>query len=229
MPIINDPEFGEVVIRKYRQARSIKATVAPNGKLRISAPQHAPNFLIKSFIKQSRLSIRQLIDTATPKVEYTPGMTIGKSHSLLVTEGSTLQATIKGNYINLTLPKEKELNSKNVQDMLRPYIIKALKKQAKAHLPRRLEHLAREHNFTYNSLKFSHASSRWGSCSSQKTITLNIALMKLPFDLIDYVLIHELAHTIEMNHSKSFWAIVEEAFPSYRTQRRLLKQETPNI
>lgn len=229
MPTLNDKEFGEIIIRKYSTASSIKARRSPSGKLSVSAPKNIPIFVIKNFIKQSRPQLRELIKVSTPKTIYSDGMSIGKSHSLIVKEAESLSVQTKNNKIVLGMPRGVNINDQEVVDELRPVIIRSLRKEAKAYLPRRLDFIAKDHDLSYSKVKFSHASSRWGSCSNNGTITLNIALMKLPFSLIDYVIAHELAHTIEMNHSSSFWRVVETIDPNYKSNRELLKEETPNI
>lgn len=72
--------------------------------------------------------------------------------------------------------------------------------------------------------RLSQAKTRWGSCNSRGFITLNWRLIQLPLHLIDYVVAHELAHIIEMNHSKAFWAVVKKVCPGYRVVRRELKE-----
>jgi predicted metal-dependent hydrolase len=85
-----------------------------------------------------------------------------------------------------------------------------LRKQASAYLPGRLQTLASQYGFTYASLKISKSRSRWGSCSAKKNINLSLFLMTLPAHLIDYVILHELCHTQVMNHSPSFWKLMDE-------------------
>ncbi|MDR2511661.1 MAG: M48 family metallopeptidase [Bacteroidales bacterium] len=89
----------------------------------------------------------------------------------------------------------------------------ALKKQlradAKHFLPERLNFFAQQYGFQYNGLRFSSAKTRWGSCNNKKSISLNIKLMLLPQHLTDYVILHELCHTVEMNHSQKFWQLLD--------------------
>jgi len=157
------------------------------------------------------------------------GMQIGKSHTLLIRSGSTLQAIRKGQRIHVAIPETIMRDDPKVSAVVRPVVIQALRIEAKSYLPKRLAYLASYGGYKYERVRFSHASGRWGSCSSQGTISLNIALMKLPFELIDYVLVHELAHTNEMNHSQEFWRLVETGDPEYIEHRRQIKQQTPSI
>lgn len=164
-------------------------------------------------------------------IAFEHGMQIGKSHTLIVRPVTARQATARrhGQQIIVTLPEDKSLQHTTVARTVRDAVIEALRIEAKSYLPKRLAYLANASGFSYKKIRFSHASGRWGSCSSNGTISLNIALMKLPFELIDYVLVHELSHTIEMNHSKAFWNLVENADPQYKVHRTALKKESPSI
>ena len=101
---------------------------------------------------------------------------------------------------------------------------KWLKLKANEVLPPRLSNLAEQHGFHYNRVTIRGQKTRWGSCSSQKNINLNYKLLFLDQSIVDYVLIHELCHTIEMNHSKRFWSLVADCDESYQQHDRLLNQ-----
>ena len=229
MPTVTDEEFGTITVRRSARATQVRLRVAPDGSLRASMPVYAPIFLLKRLIKSSRPQLRKMLEHSLPQTEYHDGQQIGKSHTLIVRSATRLGVGRSKQHITVDLPPTLTLQSPEVVKKLREVVISALRLEAKSYLPKRLQYLANQHGFVYDKVRFSHASSRWGSCSSSGTISLNIALMKLPFELIDYVVIHELAHTVEMNHSEAFWALVARGDTQYKQHRKLLKQESPSI
>lgn len=88
----------------------------------------------------------------------------------------------------------------------------------------RVEELAKLYSFSYREITIRDQTSRWGSCSHERNLNFNWRLIFAPIKVMDYVIIHELAHTLQMNHSAKFWAIVERCDPSYQHSREWLKQ-----
>lgn len=86
-----------------------------------------------------------------------------------------------------------------------------------------IEHFAPLMNVSPREVKLSSARTQWGSCTTRGTVRLNWQLIKMPLDLIDYVVVHELAHLREMNHSAAFWSVVEAVCPDYMERRRQLR------
>lgn len=231
MTTITDDEFGTISLRRSSRASQIRIKVAPDGRLVVSLPLYAPVFLVKRLISSSRSQLRTMLDSGQQVEQYEDGMHIGKSHTLVVRRatGGTIVSKRHGQQIVLTLPEDKSINDPDCVRVIRDAVRDALRIEAKSYLPKRLAFLAEKHDFSYQRVRFSHASGRWGSCSTSGTISLNIALMKLPFELIDYVLIHELCHTLEMNHSDEFWRLVESCYPEYKQHRKELKKQTPTL
>lgn len=227
MPTLTDKEFGEITVRRSPRSRRMSISVAPNGTVRVTAPQMTPLFVIKRMLMSNRASVRELMDRHGEAHGYFEDMAIGKSHHLQVRDGQTTHVTRSGTQLIATIAAHDDIRSQATQTEIRKAVIAALRKEAKAYLPRRLAYLARQGDFSYQRVRLTHSSSRWGSCSSSGTISLNIALMKLPFELLDYVLVHELSHTVHMNHSQAFWAHVAMLDPQYRAHRRALKSWTP--
>lgn len=227
-----DPEFDEIIVQKRATTRHVRIRVGTDGKLIVSAPRLTPLIYIKQVVNSSRDELRSLLGQAGANQLYRENQAIGKSHTLRIVPTSmvtTPSVKVAKQTLLVYLPPNSTIHDKTVQRMIRDKVIVILRREAKAYLPRRLQHLANEHGFRYERVRFSHSSGRWGSRSSTGTISLNIALMKLPHELIDYVLIHELSHTRQMNHSPAFWTEVGSYDPQYRLHRQQLKRETPTI
>ena len=180
--IIEDAEFGEVIVRKSPLSRNVRFSISTSGRLQMSVPQYTSNFLAKRFLKVNREKIRAELPVNDPETQRA-----------------------------------------------RDYQKKVLMKKALEYLPYRLEYYAKLFGYTYDKCRLSHANTRWGSCSSNRTISLNIGLMKLPGELRDYVILHELAHLNHTDHSKAFWAEVEEHDKNYKVHEKKLKMFTPGV
>lgn len=180
--IIHDKEFGEIIVRKNSFSRYAKFSISTSGRLQMSVPKFASEFLIKRFINSSRAQIRRELPVKDPATQ-------------------------------------------RARDAKK----KLLTKQAREYLPYRLEYWAKKYGYHYERCRLSHANTRWGSCSSTGTISLNIGLMQVPEVLRDYVILHELAHLHHMDHSAAFWAEVGEHDPRYKEHRKKLKMFSPGV
>ncbi len=101
--------------------------------------------------------------------------------------------------------------------------IKLLVTRAKRIIPQRVRYYAGIMGVTYGNITIRMQKSRWGSCSSKGNLNFNCLLMKAPEEILDYVVVHELCHRKEMNHSPRFWAEVEKVLPDYKERRKWLK------
>ncbi len=230
MPSIHDEEFGTIHIRKHVRSSSLRIKVAPDGTLQATVPMYTPLIMAKRMIRMSRNQIREMVEHRDAQtLKLYDGMQIGKSHTLVTVPANQTSVSRRGQQIVVQLRAGETLETPTVIDIVKPIVLKALRREASSYLPRRLEYLAVQQDASYAKVRFSHAGTRWGSCSSNGTISLNIMLMMLPFELVEYVLVHELAHTKEMNHSSHFWAIVERALPNYKQLRKELKAYSPII
>lgn len=111
------------------------------------------------------------------------------------------------------------------QQSIRRILQQVLKVEAKSFLPNRLKENAENYKFTFESVRINNATSRWGSCSSKKRINLSCYLMLLPLELIDFVLVHELCHTEQMNHGADFKRKMKSIFPNNDLLNKRLREE----
>lgn len=113
-----------------------------------------------------------------------------------------------------------ELDISDIKDLEKYY-----KQEAKSYIVTRCNELAEEYWFTHKWIRINSATTRWGSCSSKKTLNFSYRLIMSPSDCIDYVIIHELCHLRQMNHSYKFWWEVATIMPEYKKYEKHLKQD----
>jgi hypothetical protein len=98
-----------------------------------------------------------------------------------------------------------QIENKEVQEFIRKVIIEVYRIEAKQILPKQISELATRYGYQFNKIAIKNLKSRWGSCSSKNNINLNLHLVRLPKHLMEYVLLHELVHTVHKNHGIEFW------------------------
>jgi predicted metal-dependent hydrolase len=99
------------------------------------------------------------------------------------------------------------------------------KDKARSFILQRIEYYNKDQRFSFNRIFIKNQSSRWGSCSKNKNLNFSFKLLYLPIELADYVIVHELCHLSELNHSKAFWDLVAQILPDYKVLQKRLKNE----
>ncbi len=130
----------------------------------------------------------------------------------------------KAEWIDKNLKKMQERQAKESEGTdLTEQEIRLLATRAKRIIPPRVRKYAEIIGVDYGSITIRMQKSRWGSCSAKGNLNFNCLLMRAPEEILDYVIVHELCHRKEMNHSDRFWAEVEKVMPSYKERRKWLK------
>ncbi len=156
---------------------------------------------------------------------------VRKSISLRVKDGELIVRApvfmLKGQIEDFVEKHREWIDKQLLEHSFKPQVseqeIKDLKKQAKNYIINRVEEIAEENWFKYNNIRITSAKTRWWSCTSKKNLNFSYYLIWASREVIDYVIIHELAHLREMNHSRAFRNIVESIMPDYKIYRKWLK------
>lgn len=228
---IEVPGIGTVKLYKRKGTRSLRLTVSLAGEVRVSLPYWLPYDAGARFALSKVDWIQARLQERTTTL-LSDGQAIGKTHHLTFISNpavSRITARVQGPQIRITHPDYISFNDTEVQLIAERAAIRALRVQAERLLPQRLKTLANMHGFTYKSSSVKRLSSRWGSCDNETNIILNLFLVQLPWDLVDYVVLHELTHTRVLNHGPEFWLEFEKHLPEAKKLRREIKKYRPVV
>ena len=209
--VVPDKDFGQIIIRTRITARNISMRTKPDG-LHVTVPPRCLTSKIMAVIEEYRPKLLEKWQKSAEQPLDLNFRIDAPCFRLHLEEGRFSRFTLRINEEDITIccPPRTDFAQKSVQDLLRNAIIRALKKSAQTYLPPLLSELANHYGFKYKKVKITGSKSRWGSCSSTGSINLSCYLMLLPPHLMDYVLLHELTHTKEMNHGPKFWEILND-------------------
>ena len=223
--------IGPVLLERSAKAKRVSIQIKSLAGVRVAVPvqvsfEQAQAFLLSKtdWIKQHLLKIQTQENKVTVYSRATPFTTFNHRLHLNPVVGLTkAHARIAQGYILINYPAHQSETDADVQQFIRQAITATYRLEAKAYLPGRVAYFARKFNFMYDKVVIKNAGTRWGSCSVTNNINLNLHLMRLPEALRDYVILHELAHTVEKNHGPRFWALLHRISGDARSLDRQMK------
>ena len=209
---IEDAELGTITWKVNAKARRMTFRTKPEG-VYVTIPTGTTPKEVKMAIETLRPKLLKAKEKAKPKPLIDLNYRIDAEYFKLSLVSGYRERFLSHSELGemrIICPPNADFNDAGLQEWLHKVIVEALRRNAKIVLPPRLYMLSMKHGLPYEQLKINSSKGRWGSCSAKKHINLSCYLMLLPSHLIDYVLLHELAHTKEMNHSEKFWALLDK-------------------
>lgn len=197
--------------------------ITENGELVVKAPRWLPQFEINRFINSKERWIEKTLGKFAQRSADSIVHTfesgdqfyyLGQLYPLSLSEEYGSRVTFKQGFYTKSASKS-EVKSK---------LVKWYKTKAKELLEIRLMTYAQQNDFSFSKMRISSAKTRWGSCTGKNVVSLNWKLIMMPQEIMDYVIVHELCHTVHHNHSKNFWHLVESITPDWKSKRKWLRE-----
>lgn len=219
--VVQYKQIGTVTYLKNRRSKNIKISVKPDKSVLVSYPFYCTTKEVLTFVhknedwilaQQQKIGLRRNKINANSKIEtklHSIEFVLGEKYNIETQEATVLITVI-------------DFESDKTQDYIEDIITQIYRFEAEKLLGPRLIELAAEHRFQFQRITIRNNKRNWGSCSSKNNISLNLQMMKLPDELIDYILLHELVHTRIKNHGPKFWEKLNEI--TNNRARELAKQ-----
>lgn len=215
-------------VRTSRRARHVRLTIKPDTGLEIVIPVSAKSVDIQSILQKRAdwiiKNLQEVKSSQHPRT-YQPGDIVhhlGQPLTIahqMVAQSGKIALTRRDNQLIFKITHDHQPDTAELKAALGQW----LHGQARTYIIPRTHELAKQHGFTVNQIRIKDQKTRWGSASSLGNLNFNRRLMMAPPPVIDYLIIHELCHFREMNHSRKFWALVKQYCPDYRHQINWLK------
>lgn len=228
-------EFLGLHVEVVRSRRQTAALHIVGNKLQVRVPNQVRDESIIEILQKKRPWIRrkvvQLKEVPVPQPkEFVSGEAfpfLGQNFRLKVQEGHRVGVQMSEGYL-LTTVRPSEVGEQRKQ-RIQQYLKSWYRSRAEERLQEKVELYSKQIGVSPKGLRVREFKSKWGSCDNRGTIAFNLNLIKAPHPIVDYVVIHELCHMIQPNHSKNFWKEVEKYDASYKDHRAWLKQHASEL
>ena len=206
--MIQDKDLGEITFKQNLRAKRMSIRILSNSLL-VSLPRgYGEKEGLKLIDEIREKLIKRQKSVNNKAIVLTEGnalTTLTFTVHIRKAERNNLFSSLKSGILNIDYPQNLNIEDSKTQAYFWKSINYFLRKEAQRILPHRTQILAESYGFSFTDVKIQSSKTRWGSCNRNKNINLSFYLMLLPQHLVDYVILHELCHTREMNHSPQFW------------------------
>lgn len=210
--VVHINSVGDVTFCRSARSRRIRLTVSPGPGIRVSYPYGvALEEAIQFAEKQREWIVKQQQKLNASLPAYPEESEISTRYHQVILRRGGAKTKIKQTGFKIEILYQGDLSAGHpaVQEQTGKIMTEIYRWEARKYLPGRLQELAAQYQFRYNRMTIRDNRTNWGSCSGHNNISLNLHLMKLPDHLIDYILLHELAHTRVKNHGRQFWELLD--------------------
>ena len=230
---ISENQKVNLTFRRSKRARNIRLQIDNEGQFTLVAPRLMPKFVIKSFlVKHNSWIQKQWVKIEKqkklrPKFNYQNGDTFyyfGEKVDLIVNPSDKKRPTIKIRDDQMLITLHRSISKTDGVVAVKKAIESFYRKKAEEVIHDRLQFFNEHYQFKYNRVTLRNQKTRWGSCSHLKNLNFNWRLIMAPIEVIDYMVVHELCHLKEMNHSKRYWNLVAVTIPNHKTVRKWLRE-----
>ena len=211
-----DNLYRDVTVRRSRRARRMTLRVSQlDGRVTLTVPEHTGDRAARDFLASHTDWIDKAQSKVADEVLVKPGAELPVEGKMLAIHASSGRRTVMfPDHIEMSSPKA---------------LAARLKHLARDRAMPRVDHYAGEVGRDVGRVTFRDTRSRWGSCTTDGNLMLSWRLILAPPEVFDYVIAHEVAHLVEMNHSSAFWSVVEELCPTYKTHKSWLRRDGPGL
>lgn len=221
--LLPDGRSHDATVTRRRQSRHIRITVDDTGEVRVSAPRSASQREIDAALSARSEWIAELVAKADEWKGSTtvdvdrggPARLLGRWQPVLVEQGGRRRGSFDGERITLHVPKGHESF-----DVLTWWY----RSHAREVITARVDEHAQRLGLSYTALSIRDQRTRWGSCSSTGALSFNWRLVLAPLWVLDAIVVHELCHLVELNHSEQFWQLLDDAYPRHGEAQEWLRQ-----
>lgn len=229
-------DIGEVLYKKNKRFKRLSVRIAPKKGIWVNVPygisytdaikftKQNKAWIITNKVKVAQKENKQTV--FTPEVEF---RTRFHQLKLIPSEVDYYSAKLINGALEISYPLASLVQNLDLQIFIQNSILETLRREANHYLPIRIKELAKACGFSYKSLQIKNTKSRWGSCTHDNKINLNLHLMRLPQELCDMVILHELCHTKVKNHSSDFYQLLELHCPELTRKRKEIKNYSITI